>query len=169
MNVIFLEVVGVLNSPGYLKSVSEITGDTSENINYLNLKMLSYICKECNAKVVISSSWREFGENDPSYQHHMGHLKDMLDSENIKILSSTPILESTGFHFEKGLEISTWLKGKEDINFVILDKAEVSSMHKYVEFGLSDRLIKVSSNGLTKNDADNVIKMLKNLQFDNKK
>lgn len=161
MNVIFLEVVGVLNSPGYLKSVSEITGDTNENINYLNLKMLSYICKECNAKIVVSSSWREFDEDDPLYPHYMGHLKDVLERENIDLLSVTPILEATGFYFEKGLEITTWLNGKSNINFVILDKVDVPSIHKYEEFGLTDRLVQVSDMGLTKDDANRVIKILK--------
>lgn len=50
-NIIFLDVDGVLNNMAYLKGK-----DTGEEIDMRAVERLAEICKECDCRIVLSSS-----------------------------------------------------------------------------------------------------------------
>lgn len=103
MNIIFLDVDGVLNSA---KELSE--GPFSK----ISLNVLKRIVDETNAKIVVISSWRllEFSRKILLSELEKYHLKE-------SVIGMTPHLTSNRE------EIMTYLKSNEfsNLNFIILD------------------------------------------------
>ena len=103
MNIIFLDVDGVLNSA---KELSE--GPFSK----ISLSVLKRIVDETNAKIVVISSWRllEFSRKILLSELEKYHLKE-------SVIGMTPHLTSNRE------EIMTYLKSNEfsNLNFIILD------------------------------------------------
>lgn len=67
MNLIFLDVDGVLNSSRKLREVWELTHKPHSGVNYPfdercmnNLKLL---VEKTNSKIVVTSTWRKYEEN----------------------------------------------------------------------------------------------------------
>lgn len=104
MNIIFLDVGGVLNSA---KELSE--GPFSK----ISLNVLKRIVDETNAKIVVISSWRllEFSRKILLSELEKYHLKE-------SVIGMTPHLPSN-----REEEIMTYLKSNEfpNLNFIILD------------------------------------------------
>lgn len=104
MNIIFLDVDGVLNSA---KELSE--GPFSK----ISLSVLKRIVDETNAKIVVISSWRllEFSRKILLSELEKYHLKE-------SVIGMTPHLTSN-----REEEIMTYLKSNEfsNLNFIILD------------------------------------------------
>lgn len=104
MNIIFLDVDGVLNSA---KELSE--GPFSK----ISLNVLKRIVDETNAKIVVISSWRllEFSRKILLSELEKYHLKE-------SVIGMTPHLTSN-----REEEIMTYLKSNEfsNLNFIILD------------------------------------------------
>ena len=103
MNIIFLDVDGVLNSA---KELSE--GPFSK----ISLSVLKRIVDETNVKIVVISSWRllEFSRKILLSELEKYHLKE-------SVIGMTPHLTSNRE------EIMTYLKSNEfsNLNFIILD------------------------------------------------
>ena len=55
INIIFLDVDGVLNSRAYLNNHK----DPEDEIDMRAVERLAKIYRQCNCKIVLSSSWRE--------------------------------------------------------------------------------------------------------------
>lgn len=166
MNIIFLDIDGVLNSmPYFLYLKKNHIDDEYNQINDYNLQMLSKIYHACNAKIVLSSSWRTL--NDPkdkeSYKLYESLLRKLNDYD-MEIFSQTPVINNN-----RPLEIYTWLSersDKENINFVIID--DDFNKEDYEEYDLSKNLVQtqfycddIESAGLTKKLADIAISILK--------
>ena len=58
MNIIFLDIDGVLNSLPYFESIKGVKYDKYNEISNFHLKKLSEIYHTCNAKIFLSSTWR---------------------------------------------------------------------------------------------------------------
>jgi len=102
MKVIFLDMDGVLNSAWMTDRMRYI-----EKEKYLLLKK---IVTETGAKVVLSTSWREF----PDWKNF---LTDFFACWDIEVIGATPILETN-----RSEEIKAWLKDQDSVqSFVILD------------------------------------------------
>ena len=65
-NIIFLDVDGVLNNMAYLKGK-----DTGEEIDMQAVERLAEIYKECDCRIVLSSSWRELCGSETKGPHSM--------------------------------------------------------------------------------------------------
>jgi hypothetical protein len=66
MNIIFLDIDGVLNSLSWAivkdhKHKLGIEKFSNEELSFFNLEVLAVIVKKCNAHIVVSSSWRTTG------------------------------------------------------------------------------------------------------------
>lgn len=116
MNIIFLDVDGVLNSINKLIEVYNKTHKQHSGYNYpfdenclLNLQKLVY---ETDSKIVITSTWRKHKKN-------LEVLHSILKEYNLdsKVIGYTPILNK-----KREFEIKEYLKSiNENINFIILD------------------------------------------------
>ena len=76
MKVIFLDVDGVLTSEDYLNGVEF---DLSEE----KIKLLKKIVEQTNAKIVLSSSWKNKTRNFPV-------LENLLNKNGLEIYDTTP-------------------------------------------------------------------------------
>ena len=106
---IFLDIDGVFNCQLFYSSSQYKDYRESEKTNKLDyyasqickerIKWFNELCKEINAEVIVSSTWR----NGKSVEQ----LQDIFDycGGTFKVISKTP---HTGF--ERGTEISKWLK-----------------------------------------------------------
>lgn len=121
MRVVFLDYDGVLNSPFYLinrtlqhKQKGTLIEHYKDDFDPKRIKILKKICDQNNAKVVVTSSWRE---NEQAIEY--------LKEQGIPIIGKTERTISG----HRGREIEMWLQGKDVEDFVILDD-EVSDIQE---------------------------------------
>ena len=137
MKVIFLDVGGVLNS------VQDRFSWTLESDKHLIL--LACIVRRTNAKIVVSSSWRNYDLLDT--------LKERLNDFSMSVYDRTSYSE----HGIRGLEIKEWLDNHSDIeSFVILDDEDFDIAQYFPK-----NLVKTNTKiGLQKKDAEKRIAIL---------
>lgn len=165
MNFIFLDVDGVLNSKPYFESQKGKSGFTE--ISDFHLQMLSKIYHECDAKIVLTSTWKDISDTRDALSNKMyQYLVDSLKKYNMEIFSKTCDIECNRpleirqwlsdyiIDLEDGHKLQNdpynsrvayrWLNNKfvlpDIINIVILD--DDFSKEKYNEYGLGDYLVK---------------------------
>jgi hypothetical protein len=168
INIIFLDIDGVLNSMAYFELSKRGNKQTVYNeISDFHLQMLAKIYHTCNAKIVLSSTWREMdNESDISVYPMYQYLIESLAKYNMKIFSKTPVLG-----MNRPLEIITWLNNqvdKENIRFVSLD--DDFSKEDYKRYGIDSCLIQTrffcydkSEGGLQQRHVDMAIKKLRDV------
>ena len=118
INVIFLDIDGVLNSQEYFNSFKEedrIIEDDSDQVDKDKISIINTICKKTDAYIIISSSWRLI--------HSIESIVDLFNYKGFtgNILGKTPY--SLGIDPCRGDDIQGWLDkypGKIN-NFVIID------------------------------------------------
>lgn len=163
MNIIFLDVDGILNSSAYFKQGKE-KGITGREISDYHLQMLAKIYHTCDAKIVLSSSWRELDdEADINVYWMYEYLVNELARYDMEIISKTPVID-----MNRPLEIKTWLDNrvdKDEVRFVSLD--DDFSRDMYDKYGIGDCLVKTtfycddaSKGGLQQNHVDKAIEIL---------
>ena len=150
MNIIFLDVDGVLNSLSHLKELYRKNKRPYSGFDFpfdeRCLNNSKKLVDETDSYLVISSSWRI---------HEIGReiLLNELKKYNLaeRVIGMTPIL-----HTERGKEVLAFLEKLEcDVNYIILDD---DSDFK----GLEEYLIKTNfETGLTLNNVNDGIKVLK--------
>lgn len=149
MNIIFLDVDGVLNSLDYAKKIYEIDKVARSCYDFpfdpRCLSNLKYLVDITNSYLVITSTWR---------MHEIG--KEILISELRKYNLDDRVIGYTSIlHKERGEEVKDYLDklGKE-VNYIILDDdSDFTGLEKY--------LIKTNFEyGLTKKELDMGIKKL---------
>jgi len=121
MKVIFLDIDGVLNNQQTFQSRYEhhqSTGEWLLEIDGIMVSRLANIVKETNAKIVLSSSWRNgfsYDTCEPLGEQAQG-LVDILNKYGLSLYSRT------GNGRDRAEEIEEWLHNHRDIDtFVILD------------------------------------------------
>ena len=140
MNIIFLDVDGVLNSLAYFESLGRSRHICGYNdISDYHLQKLAEIYHTCDAKIVLSSTWRDLDDAEETSVNGMyKYLVDSLGKYDMKIISKTPIIGQN-----RPLEIATWINNrvdKEDIRFVSLD--DDFQKESYDEYGIGQCLVK---------------------------
>lgn len=116
MNIIFLDIDGVLNSHRKLKEVYKKTHKPHSGYNYpfdeLCLENLKTLVEATNSKIVITSTWRKDKEGREKLIQALKEYE--LDQ---RIIGYTPILNKT-----RGIEIKAYLSTLDhQPNFIILD------------------------------------------------
>lgn len=131
MNVIFLDIDGVLNYAGCKYKIGGIYFVDDEKI-----KLLKELIDNTDAKVVLSSTWR-FGWEDlelgleTNNKNDFVMLRDKLLEYDITLYDKTPRSASR----YRGEEIGMWLKDRNDIdNILILD--DDTDMNPYKRYFL---------------------------------
>ena len=149
MNIIFLDVDGVINSISNLKMVLASGKKQLSGINYpfddRCLKNLKRIVEETDAYIVITSVYRK----DPK---HLKVLLQILEEYDLarRVIGLTPVLNTN-----KGDEIKAFLLSiTQPCNYVILD--DDNDVQE-----LEEHLVQTNEYyGLTQNKADEAIKKL---------
>lgn len=120
MNIIFLDIDGVLNSMPYFESVRQKRIELNNEIDESKLVILQQIVHENNAKIVLSSTWRDLEEPSNSSCYEMwNYLIKSLAKYGMDLYSKTPY-----YHNDRPAEIKMWLDerpDKDNINYIILD------------------------------------------------
>lgn len=146
---IFLDFDGVLNTP-------------KGKFDQKAIGKLRRLLERCDAKVIISSTWRlqgvEYIRQLWKEYYLPGEVTDLTPSCNsITFSSADGTKEWQCLHEAKGLEIAEWLRlnAKEPYHYVILDDEEDILFHQ------REHLVKVDgSKGLSKSDVREAIKIL---------
>lgn len=151
MNVIFLDIDGVLNS-----EVSARKFQTCYRLDPDAMAHMNRIIKETGAVVVLSSTWRRY--------HDKGNMELILMQTGFpqnKLIDYTPVLEWSP-QTNRGTEIKTWLEAHPDVErFVILD--DDCDMGELMPF-----LIHVNGHcGLTGDDASRAIALVNKSRNEN--
>ena len=150
MNIIFLDVDGVLNSYNKLIEIYNKTGKPHSGSNFpfdeKCLENLKILVEETNAKIVITSTWRKY-ENDMEILFNELKKYD-LDKQ---VIGYTPIINK-----KREEEIIEYLnKLNIKVNFIIIDDIRDMGV-------LNDKLIVTSPiTGFTEENMKNAIKILK--------
>ncbi len=149
MKIIFLDFDGVLNSKRFIDSNNQygICLDP-ECLNYLK-----EIVDKTDAKIVLTTSWREHWDKDESVLDETGVLiNETFKRFGLSIYDKTPIL-----NLRRQQEIKEWLSLNPGVNnFVVLDDMFLGD-----DF-LSEHFIKTSYyiKGLNKENAKEAITIL---------
>lgn len=146
MNIIFLDIDGVLNNINNLIRISKKTHKSYSGCEYPfdeeNLSNLKHLVDITNSKIVITSSWRK-------HDNHLKVLFNKFKEYNLdkEIIGYTPILNT-----KRGIEIKEYLKRNNiSCNFIILDDDRDME-------DLLDHLILTSTyEGLTKEKTEEAI------------
>lgn len=159
MKVIFLDVDGVLNSIGWMKKNDRKKHGNCE-INPENIKMLKEIADKTEAKIVLSSTWRNVDGEDGEPRHPMyDYLVDELREFGIEIFSRTPLINN-----DRPKEIKAWLDETsfEIESFISIDDDFCEK--DYEKQGIYNRLIKTQfwneKGGLQEKHVEKAIQLL---------
>lgn len=159
MNVIFLDIDGVLNGSNIQFSKSHFKDFAG--IDKDKVQRLARIVNETNAILVLSSSWRDGwergGHYDPLENPYAKYLdKHLWKKGKLRISDKIPSIHKT-----RGANIIEWLKANPDTsNYIILDDVFYND---YEDFNLVNHLIYTDQeHGLTDEDAELAIRILKN-------
>lgn len=149
MKVIFLDFDGVLNSAKYLLG----HGDCGVAIDPARMALLKQIVDATDAKIVLSTSWREHWSKDLIHCDSTGMLINRIFSKyGLHIFDKTPEL-----HERRETEIKSWLDTHPEVeNFVVLDDSLLSAGY------LNGHFIKTSNyfDGLDETDVQKAIDIL---------
>lgn len=138
MNVLFLDIDGVLNSMLYCDQQRDKKGHNE--IDESKLPLLKRIVDENDALIVLSSTWRDLeGDDNPSCIEMWNYLIDSLAKYGMQIAESTPYV-----HCNRPLEIKAWLEKYqllhgESVNWISLD--DDFSEKDYEAAGIGGHLI----------------------------
>lgn len=114
MKVIFLDFDGVLNTEKYIRSCAEF----GLIIDPSKMALLKQIADATNARIILSTSWREHWDEETQNCDNIGiEINDIFEQYSLHILGKTPILNCC-----REDEIAVWLKSNPQVvNFVVLD------------------------------------------------
>lgn len=107
--IIFLDYDGVLNDTTYLADFHSKPGEHSgkDSLDPKRITLLKHLCSLTNAKVVLTSAWR----NDMQTRKHL------IQKWGIPIIGSTPHQKD-----QRGEEINQWIKDKKFTGqYIIID------------------------------------------------
>lgn len=145
MKIIFLDIDGVLNS-----ITSMVTNKNATNPNGLSkeaIGLLRLIVKHTRAKIVISSSWKVFGNKDwfcGLFEAYGWHLPPIIDI--------TPSMSNNRI---RGDEIDEWLSYNKCDKYICIDDDS--------DFHIHQKLVNINGVvGLTLKDALYCIELLGN-------
>lgn len=150
MNIIFLDIDGVLNSERYMRKY----GSTGLVIDPLRLALVKRIVDETDAKIVLTTSWREHWDVDGDRCDSVGReINDVFGGAGLSIFDKTPLIDRN-----REKEIEQWLACNYPIdNFVVIDDCFLDSKT------IRDHFVKTDNyrDGLGEDNTAEAIKILK--------
>ena len=165
---IFLEIDGVLNSEHTLnESCENMDQKMASIISDQLVKNLSYLVEKTDAKIILSSSWRVYFNNNiknPNNIFAMALLAS-LNKYNLKLHDMTPYPK--GPHSsERGLEIKTYVEQNNITDYVVIDDEQFSDfkthldMSRFIQTNFGDETTTIENEGLNIKVAEKAIEIL---------
>ena len=116
MKALFLDIDGVLNSDAYDRVRD---WNILSNIDETRLPLLKKIIDQTGAEIVLTSSWRNHWDNDPSKRDESGvYIQTLFEKYGLNIFGKT---EDFGQVTLRGQEIKAWIELHDVATFAILD------------------------------------------------
>lgn len=155
---IFLDIDGVLNSMDWFEQNKYAKGYTE--INPDKVKMLKEIVDHTDAKIILSSTWRDLAARDDEPEHEMyTYLKHSLEKFGLSISDQTPYIQQN-----RPQEIKAWLENNANESDYYVSLDDDYSYEAYEQYGLEEHLVKTSfyesNGGLRKEHVEKAIKIL---------
>lgn len=154
MKIIFLDIDGVLNSRAYDRKRN---WDEQTDIDETRLPLIKEIVDATGAKIVLSSTWRQYWDRDTNRCDEDGlYINKTFGKFGLSIFDKTPDL---GIATVRRDEISKWLKDTDEEieSFVIIDD------YRYGWGDLSEHFVKTEPNfrlGIEKEHVEKAIEIL---------
>ncbi len=154
MKVIFLDIDGVLNSRAYDRKRN---WNEQTDIDETRLPLIKEIVDATEAKIVLSSTWRQHWDKDKSRCDADGrYINETFSKFGLSIFDKTPDLGITALRRD---EIDKWLKenGQDIEAYVIIDD------YRYGWGELSEHFVKTEPNfrlGIEKEHTEQAIRIL---------
>ena len=149
MKVIFVDFDGVLNTEKYVLKFAEF----GLIIDPIRMELLKQIVDASDAKIVLSTSWREHWDAEPDECDDIGiQINEIFSKHGMSVLDKTPLLNCN-----RENEIEEWLgKNPQVKNFVVLDDRFLDSKT------IRDHFVKTSgySSGLNEECTQKAIEIL---------
>ena len=102
MKILFLDIDGVINSTRTLLAFDayphNFDGSDAELFDWVAVGLIRKLCEKTGAKICLSSSWRLYFSP-----------KECAEALNL------PIIDKTGDHSTRGLEINAWLADHPEV------------------------------------------------------
>lgn len=156
MKIIFLDIDGVLNSRAYDRKRN---WNEQTDIDETRLPLIKEIVDATDARIVLSSTWRQHWDKDTNRCDVDGrYINKTFAKFGLSIYDKTPDL---GIHALRRDEIGKWLKetAEEIVSFVIIDD------YRYGWGDLSKHFVKTEPNfclGIEIEHVKKAIEILKN-------
>lgn len=157
MSIIFLDIDGVLNSAHNWPE---------NNLDDRLITNLKTIIDETNAEIVLSSSWKNFFDENVNTTHKLGlELLRAFNEKGLTIKDITPYPASR-YTSKRGLEIKTYIETHEIDNYVVIDDDEFSDfkdtidMTRFIKTESGTSLTSAKDEGLTEQLAQKAISIL---------
>lgn len=172
---IFLDIDGVLNSEHTLnKSCENMDQKIASIISDQLVKNLSYLVEKTDAKIILSSSWRVyFNENTKKPINLFALiLLDALNKHNLELHDMTPFVKGQ-LSNERGLEIKTYVEKNNITDYVVIDDEEFSDfkthldMSRFIQTNFGNENTTIENEGLNKKVAEKAIEILNKGQKQN--
>lgn len=128
MNLVFLDIDGVLNNLGSVAAL----GSPSKHFDPVSVALVDKLCREADAQIVVSSSWRN-GDT--------GRLISDLRRCGAECLTMHVIGETPRLRCERGKEIQAWLEqngGPHDCYVIIDDDGDMLPGQPFVQTTFED-------------------------------
>jgi hypothetical protein len=155
MNIIFLDIDGVLNSYFWEKEHQEEISDGTL-IDLKKIELLSRLINEFSAKIVLHSGWKYwFDENLNPLRVEAERLQEMLKKYGLSIEAVTPdfadeeIKRTKKFSLIKAKEILSWVESHPNSNWVVIDDLDLHN-----EIVLEHQVMTNSNVGLLQTDIE---------------
>jgi hypothetical protein len=162
MNIIFLDIDGILNTGRYIvyKVENNIANGQSCHLNFdpICMKNLRILINKFDAKIVVSSTWRihkQWQDTDLYWNAILNNFKKYNINPE-RIIDITP---NFSFQKQRGEEIREWLQNNQHLNienFVILDND--SDMCEFTQTKLAKCSWERGFTASIKNKAINILK-----------
>ena len=155
MEVIFLDIDGVLNTPSSESPCGEYIGIDDDKT-----KLLADIVKRTKAEIVLISTWKKYWRKEeklkPLQDYSATYLDERLKKFGIKAADKTKD-KCDGKYLSRGEGILEYIERNKVEKYVILDDFQFD----YDGCGLTDCLIKTDqTQGLTKAQAEKACEKL---------
>ena len=143
MKVIFLDIDGVLNTEAYRENPD--VDYFEQPISEEHMPLLEYLVKSTGAKIVLSSTWREYWDKGEVQSDRFGdYINNLFGKYALEIYDKTPELR------DRSEEIDEWIKlhQGEIESYVILDDFDWSEENEKClvktvdEVGLDEEAVK---------------------------
>lgn len=158
MKVIFLDVDGVLNSYVTIRETKEVPIiDGLFTVADSLIEKLATIVHTCNAKVVLSSTWRKFRYK--KYDDNRINFYDLLETKLKDYAVEIYDVTEVSLDNKRAAEIQNWLNSHKNVeSFVILD----DEIYKVIPPLVKEAIAVDSYYGLTDKDVNEAIDILNN-------